>query len=356
MTRRQTCRCLCLTSFAALLFAQDAPDLQNTPATNYTPPKLLYKVEPEYTSKARSAGLSGKALLSLVVDVDGHPKDIKVISPLADGLAEQAVKAVSKWRFQPGTKNGVPVPVTSKIEVNFQLCTSCTGKVNPTYERLESARILYNLGIHQLRGDLEQKDFKGAFESMQRAANMDYSPAEVVLGLFYLDGTGTAINATKAAEFFDRAAVQGDPHGEYELGRLYETGTGIKANRAEALRLYLKAAEKNLPQAECAAGKLLEKGDGAPRDVAEAVRWYRKSAEQGFPLAEYQLGKVYWSGADGKQDKVKALAWALTAKSDGEKLSDAAVQEYRAGMTAEQIKAAEREAAKFKPHRAVVKQ
>jgi TonB family protein len=358
MTRRQTCRYLCLVLFPALLFAQDAPDLQDTPATKDTDtlPKLLYKVEPEYTNQARSSGLSGKALLSLVVDVDGRPKDIKVVSPLAAGLAEQAVKAVSKWRFQPATRNGMPVPKTARVEVNFQLCTSCTGEVNPTYERLESARMIYNVGIHQLRGDLEKKDVKGALQSMQKAANMDYPPAEVVLGLFYLNGTGTVVDATKAAELFDRAAVQGNAQGEYQLGWLYETGSGIKANRAEALRLYLKAAEKNLPEGQCAAGMLLEKGDGVPRDVAQAVKWYRKSAEQGFPPAQYQLAKAYWSGAEGKQDQVKALAWALIAKSNGEKFSAADVEEYRAGMTADQIKSAEREAARFKPHRAVVKQ
>ena len=199
MTRRQTRRYFCLALFPALLFAQDAPDLQDTPAAKdtHTSPKLLYKVEPEYTNQARSAGLSGKALLSLVVDVDGRPKDIKVASPLAAGLAEQAVKAVSKWRFQPGTSNGVAVPMTAHVEVNFRICRSCTREPDPTYERLEAARGMYNMGIHQLRGDLEKKDLKAAFDSMQRAANMDYPPAEVVLGLFYLGGTGTTVTRLK---------------------------------------------------------------------------------------------------------------------------------------------------------------
>jgi TonB family protein len=99
MTRRQTRRYLCFAFLPALLFAQDAPALQGTAAPEVTLPKVLYKVEPEYTNQVRSAGLSGKALLSAVVDVDGRPKDIKVVSPLADGLTEQAIKAVSQWRF-----------------------------------------------------------------------------------------------------------------------------------------------------------------------------------------------------------------------------------------------------------------
>jgi TPR repeat protein len=98
----------------------------------------------------------------------------------------------------------------ARVEVNFHLCVSCAGEPNATYERLEAARGMYNMGIHQLRGDLEKKDVKGAFESMQKAANMDYPPAEVVLGLLYLEGTGTTVDAAKAAELFDRAAVQGN--------------------------------------------------------------------------------------------------------------------------------------------------
>jgi TonB family protein len=353
---RQTGRYLCLALLPALLFSQEIPNLQDTPAIKSTPPKLLYKVEPEYTETARRAGVSGKALLSVVVDVDGHPKDIKVISPLTAGLAEQAIKAVSKWRFDPGTKNGLPVPVKANIEVNFRICRSCTGEVDPTYERLESAREMYNEGVHQFRGDLDKRDVKAAFNSMQKAASLDYAPAEVVLGLFYLDGTGTLADTHKAADWFDRAAAQGNAQGEYQLARLYETGNGTTLNRSEALRMYLKAAEKNVPEAQCAAGMLLEKGDGAPRDGAQALKWYLKSAEQGFPPAQYRVANAYWSGTDGKPACVKALAWALIANSNGEKHSAGVVQEYRAAMTPGQIKAAEREAARFKPRKLVVKQ
>src|SRR5690242_5098818 len=89
LTSVRLTRYLCLALFSALLFSQDSPELQDTPAIKQTMPKLLYKVEPEYTEAARRAGISGKALLSIVVDVDGHPKDIKVVSPLTAGLAEQ---------------------------------------------------------------------------------------------------------------------------------------------------------------------------------------------------------------------------------------------------------------------------
>jgi hypothetical protein len=59
MTRRRICRYLYLAFLPALFFAHDALDLQDSSATKDTLPKVLYKVEPEYTNQARGAGLSG---------------------------------------------------------------------------------------------------------------------------------------------------------------------------------------------------------------------------------------------------------------------------------------------------------
>jgi TonB family protein len=84
-------------------------------------PQLIYKVEPEYSEEARKAKFSGTVLLSVVVDKDGNPRDIKVIRPLGLGLDEKAIEAVAKWRFRPGMKRGVPVPVYANVEVNFRL-------------------------------------------------------------------------------------------------------------------------------------------------------------------------------------------------------------------------------------------
>lgn len=86
-----------------------------------TAPKVLSKVEPQYTEEARLAKYSGTAVLSVEIGADGVPRNIQVVRGLGLGLDDNAVAAVSTWRFQPATKEGAPVPVAAQIEVNFRL-------------------------------------------------------------------------------------------------------------------------------------------------------------------------------------------------------------------------------------------
>jgi TonB family protein len=86
-----------------------------------TAPSLIFKQEPEYSDQARVAKFQGTVLLSVVIDSDGLAKNIQVIRALGMGLDEQAVQAVMQWKFKPGTRAGMPVPVQAQIEVNFRL-------------------------------------------------------------------------------------------------------------------------------------------------------------------------------------------------------------------------------------------
>jgi protein TonB len=84
-------------------------------------PTLLFSPEPEYSEEARKAKFQGTVRLALVVDANGNPTQIKVITPLGLGLDQKAIEAVQKWKFKPGTKDGKPVAVQASVEVNFRL-------------------------------------------------------------------------------------------------------------------------------------------------------------------------------------------------------------------------------------------
>jgi TonB family protein len=86
-----------------------------------TPPKLIRKQEPEYSEEARKAKWQGTVLVSVQVDTAGQAADTRIIRGLGLGLDQKAIEAISQWKFQPGTKNGVPVSVNVQVEVNFRL-------------------------------------------------------------------------------------------------------------------------------------------------------------------------------------------------------------------------------------------
>lgn len=86
-----------------------------------TAPTLAYKVEPQYSEDARLAKYQGTVVVSVVIGVDGTAENMKVVRGLGLGLDDQAMKAISQWKFNPGTVQGEPVPVMATIEVNFRL-------------------------------------------------------------------------------------------------------------------------------------------------------------------------------------------------------------------------------------------
>ncbi len=84
-------------------------------------PAVIFKVDPEYSEEARKAKYSGTVMLAVIVDAEGHARDIHVVKSLGMGLDEKAIEAVEKWKFKPGMKGGQAVNVRATIEVNFRL-------------------------------------------------------------------------------------------------------------------------------------------------------------------------------------------------------------------------------------------
>jgi TonB family protein len=82
---------------------------------------VIYKVDPEYSEEARKAKYSGEVVLAIVVDAEGHARDVHVVKSLGMGLDEKAMEAVEKWKFKPGMKGGQAVAVRATIAVNFRL-------------------------------------------------------------------------------------------------------------------------------------------------------------------------------------------------------------------------------------------
>jgi len=110
---------LLMLTFGTLLSAQEVYTVRR----GVTAPIPTTKVRAEYTREARDVGIEGRVVLEAVIQTDGTPADINVVRSLdrVHGLDQQAIDALSQWRFKPGTKDGNPVAVRLQFTFGFAL-------------------------------------------------------------------------------------------------------------------------------------------------------------------------------------------------------------------------------------------
>ncbi len=85
-------------------------------------PRVVRKVPPVYPHKARRNQISGKVVLRFLVTKQGEVKKVSVVKAKPKGYFEkQAKEAVKKWRFEPGTYKGEPVPTWVELPITFDM-------------------------------------------------------------------------------------------------------------------------------------------------------------------------------------------------------------------------------------------
>lgn len=103
-------------------------------------PRPLNRPNPEYSQEAVRAGLQGKCVLSLVVNSEGKPRDVKVSRSLGKGLDENSIEAVRNWTFEPARKHGRPVAVRISVVVTFRIGKNAmTPDARATLEKAQKA-------------------------------------------------------------------------------------------------------------------------------------------------------------------------------------------------------------------------
>jgi TonB family protein len=95
-------------------------------------PTVTFRVEPNFSEKARKQKIMGIVLVGLTVDADGNPSNVHVFRSAADrvdkkhrdaalSLDQNALESVQKYRFTPASYQGKAVPVDLIVEVNFEI-------------------------------------------------------------------------------------------------------------------------------------------------------------------------------------------------------------------------------------------
>ncbi|MFQ5864667.1 MAG: M56 family metallopeptidase [bacterium] len=78
----------------------------------------------KYPELARKAGIEGKVIVQICIDVDGEIVDTKILKNIGDGqngCGEAAINALKGVKWTPGLKDGQPVKVWVAVRVVFKL-------------------------------------------------------------------------------------------------------------------------------------------------------------------------------------------------------------------------------------------
>ncbi|MBI2518366.1 MAG: energy transducer TonB [Opitutae bacterium] len=84
-------------------------------------PRAKVQVAPDYPVSLRQSGAEGTVLVEFDVDATGRVVSARVLRSTEHGFEEATLRAVLKWRFEPGRRNGRAVPFRMSIPVDFRL-------------------------------------------------------------------------------------------------------------------------------------------------------------------------------------------------------------------------------------------
>ena len=110
-----------LTSAGGSWIVRFAELSENRTAGELTAPVALEKVDPAYPAELVKQRVEGVVTVYAVIHKDGTVGDVRILRGIESRLDENARIALSQWRFQPGTKNGLPVDLEAVVSIPFQV-------------------------------------------------------------------------------------------------------------------------------------------------------------------------------------------------------------------------------------------
>lgn len=87
-------------------------------------PSAKVQLPPDYPAAMRQAGVGGSVLVEFDVNTEGRVVRAEATRYTHREFAEPAVRAVRKWRFEPGRRHGKAVPFRMTVPIEFGIETT----------------------------------------------------------------------------------------------------------------------------------------------------------------------------------------------------------------------------------------
>jgi len=207
----------------------------------------------------------------------------------------------------PGAAPESPVEAAAPAEAIAAVAVAPTITAQPEAPAPDAGEI-YDEAVRMLAAEEA-----GAVQTLTRAANLGWAPAQFHLGKLYEGGEhGLRQDAAEARRWTERAAVGGERRAMHNLGLYHFDGVG------------------------------------GPKNLGLAAQWFRKAAELGLVDSQYNLGRLYEQGFGVAKDPVEAYKWYLIASRAGDAEARKGAEQLRAELSIDQRLGAERAASGFR--------
>ena len=85
-------------------------------------PRYADAFQPDYPASEQRMGNDGKVTVRVLIGTDGRVKQIERVSATSDAFFRATeTQALRRWRFRPGTRDGVPQEAWRTMTVTFVL-------------------------------------------------------------------------------------------------------------------------------------------------------------------------------------------------------------------------------------------
>lgn len=84
--------------------------------------RYMAEFQPAYPPEERRAGRDGRVVVRALVGVDGRVKQLERVSATTDAFWRATLdRALKRWRFTPGTRDGIPVESWRVMTLSFRM-------------------------------------------------------------------------------------------------------------------------------------------------------------------------------------------------------------------------------------------
>ncbi|HJY86545.1 MAG TPA: TonB family protein [Candidatus Acidoferrales bacterium] len=107
-------------SFVEMQNGDDPPREQGAALGDLSGPVPLRKVDPKYPPALIHAHVQGEVVLYAIIRRDGSVDSIQLVKGIEPELDQNAMKALARWKFRPGERQGAPVELEAVVHIPFR--------------------------------------------------------------------------------------------------------------------------------------------------------------------------------------------------------------------------------------------